>query len=286
MSKSTKIFARASALTGWPDCPRRGASRLFSREIKEAGFDLRQTPRGIAAPVGTSVHAGAALTLREKMATGKLAPLSTVLDCAVDGLHAEITGGVLWDKDTPGLGVAEKQVIKMATAYQTHIAPGIEPLTVEEKLEAETEFGVVLTGQSDVLARDAGGLRDLKTGKRNYSHAPQLGAYSLLVKSNGLAVDAAFIDFVQRVGITKPQPEPISTKYDLAQAETAALSILRHIHASLEVFRHGDPKRGTLPGDPWAFEANPSSMLCGDKYCPAWGTPFCVEHKKDEEPKP
>jgi hypothetical protein len=39
-----------------------------------------------------------------------------------------------------------------------------------------------------------------------------------------------------------------------------------------------------LPGDPWAFAANPSSMLCSAKFCPAYGSDFCTEHmKKDIE---
>ena len=63
----------------------------------------------------------------------------------------------------------------------------------------------------------------------------------------------------------------------VAQAETAASNILRHIAGDLETFRNGDPVRRILPGDPWAFQANPSSILCSPKYCPAFGTTFCHE---------
>jgi hypothetical protein len=53
----------------------------------------------------------------------------------------------------------------------------------------------------------------------------------------------------------------------------------------LTLFRQGDPGRYLLPGDPWAFPANPGSKLCSAKWCPAWGTTFCREHQpsKDEE---
>ncbi len=276
-------FVRASALTGWPDCPRRGAAKLFKAEIISAGYTLRETPRGIGATVGTAVHSGAALTLTEKMNTGSLAPLSAVTDCAVESYREGAAEGVLFDKETANSNAAEKQITQMVESYQRCVAPEIEPVIVEERLEADTGFGLILTGQSDVLAREPGKLRDLKTGKRNGLHTAQLGAYSLLSKSHGLDVNTACIDFVQRVGVTKPQPDPVITPYNIAACENAALNTLRHIKADLQVFREGNPALGILPGDAWAFAANPSSMLCSEKFCPAFGTNFCNEHKKEVE---
>jgi hypothetical protein len=277
-------FVRASALSGYPDCPRRGAARLFKPEILAAGFTLNETPRGIGATIGTAVHAGAALTLKEKMGHGSLAPISTVTDCAIESYREGAAEGILFDRETPASNVAEKQIVGMVSAYQRVIAPQIEPIIVEERLEAETDFGLILTGQSDVLAREPGKLRDLKTGKKRGNHRAQLGAYSLLSKSNGLDVNLACEDFVQRTTASKPQPEPVTYPHDLASAETAAISVLRHIAGDIKVFREGDREHGVLPGDPWAFAANPSSMLCSAKFCPAYGSDFCTEHmKKDIE---
>lgn len=271
---------RASALSGYADCPRRAAARLFRRDIETAGYTLRETPHGIGATIGTAVHAGAALTLREKAATGSLAPISAVEDCAIETYQTGAAEGVLFDHETPGGRDAERQVRRMVRAYQDVVAPQIEPLMVEERLEAVTPFGLVLTGQSDVLARETGRLRDLKTGKKRGHHKPQLGAYSLLARSNGHDARECCEDFVQRVGANKPQPDPLTFPHDIAAAETAAVNVLRHIADDLRVFRDGDAPNGVLPGDPWAFSANPASMLCSSKFCPAFGTDWCREHKE------
>jgi hypothetical protein len=166
----------------------------------------------------------------------------------------------------------------MVCAYHQVIAPDIEPIAVEQRLEAEVEPGIVLSGQPDVVAREPHRVRDLKSGaRRPSSAAPQVGGYALLARSHGLDIDSAAIDFIQRVRIDKPQPSPVSHPVPVAPAETAASNILRHIAGDLATFREGDPQRRILPGDPWAFMANPSSMLCSPKYCPAFGTDFCHE---------
>lgn len=276
-------FVRASALSNYADCPRRAAAKLFRREIEAGGYTLNETPRGIGATIGTSVHAAAALTLTEKMGVGHLAPLSTVTDCAVETYRETAREGVLFDRETPATQDAERQVIGMVEAYQRVLAPQIEPVAVEEALEADTPFGLVLTGHGDVLARDQNAVRDLKTGKRRGNHKPQLGAYSLLYKANGLPTETCAEDFLQRVGSKKPQPDPVTFAHDLSSAETAAISIMRHIADALESFRGGDDDLHILPGDPWAFPANPSSILCSPKFCPAHGTAWCREHMEKSE---
>jgi len=275
----TKI--RASALSSYSDCPRRAAAKLFKAEILAAGYDLRETARNIGATIGTAVHAAAAMTLREKMERGSPAPLSAATDCAVEEYRTIAEEGMMFDRETPTGNAAEMQIVRMVDTFQRAVVPETEPVIVEERMEADTGFGLVLTGQSDVLAREPGRLLDLKTGKRQSMHAPQIGAYSLLSKSHGLPVNEAAVKFIQRVPVSKPQPEPVTTPYALAQAENAAVNVLRHIHGDLKVFREGDETTGILPGDAWAFASNPSSMLCSAKWCPAHGTQFCTEHKKE-----
>jgi hypothetical protein len=86
----------------------------------------------------------------------------------------------------------------------------VTPLLVEERLEAEVAPGLVLVGKPDVVCREPTVLRDLKTGIRGPgSFAPQLGAYSLLARSNGIEIEHVVIDFVRRVAVGKPQPAPI-----------------------------------------------------------------------------
>lgn len=277
------VLVRSSSLSGYPDCPRRAATKLFHREIETAGYSLRTLPSNVGAAVGTGVHAAAALILKEKAATGGLPPLNVATDAAVEELRNAVDQGITWDKETPILNEAELQVGRMVQVYRHQVAPVVEPLIVEERLEAQVSPAIVLSGQSDVIAREPGRVRDLKGGKVMGMHAPQIGSYSLLARSNAIDVTDAVVDWIQRVPLKKPQPDAVTYRYDVSIAETAAVNVLRHIEGDLATFRNGDMERHLLPGDPWAFVANPSSKLCSAKWCPAHGTAFCREHAAVEE---
>ena len=284
------VIIRASALSGWPDCPRRGAARLFRREIVAAGFRLRRGPRTIGAAIGTAVHWAAKLSLDEKAKSGTLPPVSVATDAVAENLLTQIgESEIAYDGAAGGAyssGDAVRQALAMTRSYHRLVAPQIEPILVEERLEADIPGapGVVLSGQPDVVAREPHKIRDLKTGLRQRgSFAPQIGAYGLLVRTHLLDIALAAIDFLRRVKPGKPQPDPISNALDLTRAETAANNILRSIAADLATFRHGNAERRILPGDPWAFLANPSSVLCAAKWCSAHGTEFCHEWKVNDE---
>lgn len=268
---------RCSILPDYPDCNRRCAARLFWREITAAGHNLRRLPKGIGAAVGTSVHASAALTLKEKAAYGSLAPMDVVTDCAVETYRMQAQEELAFDRETPDGRVAEKQVIRMAEKFQECIRPDVEPILVEEKLEADTGFGVILDGHADLVAREPGRIRDLKTGKRLGVYTAQIGGYSLLARSNALEIEAADIDYLKRVPLGKEQPPVVTKATNLGIAEASALLTLKHIARSLELYREGDPDRHIEPGRPEAFLSNPSSYLCSPKYCSAFGTSWCQD---------
>ena len=269
---------RCSALTAYPDCNRRGAARLFWREISSMGFRLRSTPRGIGAAIGSAVHRAAEVILKEKAETGSLPPLTVAADCAAETLAESVREGVDFDRTTANRVEGEVTAVGMARAYHRVIAPTVDAILIEERLEAEVAPGLILSGTPDLVAREPHRIRDLKTSSRpGGSHAPQIGGYSLLARSHGLDIAEAAVDSIKRVSIGKPQPDPVSKPVAVAQAETAASNILRHIAGDLETFRNGDPARHILPGDPWAFQANPASILCSPRYCPAFGTTFCHE---------
>lgn len=276
-------IVRASSLSGYADCPRRAAARMLCAEIEASGHILRSLPHGIGAAVGTAVHAAAAVTLTARLRTGTLPPADDARDAARDALREAIAGEVVFDRDTPAPDAAEVQALRMADAWRDGIAPQVEPVAVEERLEAEALPGLVLSGQSDVIAREAGRVRDLKTGARRGHHRPQLGAYSLLARTHGIDVREAAEDFVARVAVKKEQPPAETHLHDVTGAEVAAMAVLRRIDADIRAFRVGDPERGIAPGDPWAFLANPMSKLCSDRWCPAWGTSWCREHRIKED---
>lgn len=283
MSEPTII--RCSSLAGYSDCPRRAAARLFRREIKAAGFVLRYLPRGIGALVGTAVHRGVAHVLGAKAKTGTLPARTVAIEASREAL-AEGVEGVEVQFDAPAgathnMRDAIDQTTRMSGVYVDTVAPTVNPVIVEERLEAEVEVGLVLSGQPDLICREPGAIRDLKTGVRMpASFAPQLGGYSLLSRSHGHRIERAAIDFVKRVNPSKPQPPPVTNEAVIAHAEAAASSILRQMAFDLDTFRHGDEARRIRPGDPWSWAANPSSMLCSAKWCPAFNTEFCHEGAK------
>lgn len=281
------VIVRASSLPAYPDCSRRSAGKLIPDEIKAAGYEIRNLRQGVGAAIGTAVHAAAKLTLDEKTKSGNLPPSDVATDIAVSYVNEALQAGVLYDKATLNLNDAQIQASRMARMYHAKVAPKIEPMFVEQRFEAVFVPGIILSGQSDVLAREPGKVRDLKTGQRESRHAAQIGAYSLLSRSHGYDIQEACVDFIPRVAAAKPQPEPTQTEYEVADSENAAVSILRHIEHDIKAFREGDASRGLLPQDPWAFPANPNSFLCSEKFCPFWGVTgggaFCKEWRPKKE---
>lgn len=253
---------RPYSLSSYMDCGRRAATKLFWREIADAGFTLRQLSAGIGAATGTATHAAMAYMLKEKMLTGELGNETEQDQRALDSLQEQINPGVTYDTTSPDLNTAQKQVLRQAKSYRLHIAPRLEPVAVERRFKAETN-GMELSGQPDVAAD---GVHDLKTGKLRSNH-PQYGAYSLLLRTHGIEVPRIVEDFVPRVPIKKPQPEPQQIIYDAAQCENVAMSLIRKLERDYKEFLE--------TGDPNTFLANPSSMLCSAKYCGAHGTNFC-----------
>lgn len=273
---------RTSSLSRWSECERKGATGLFRPIIIGFGFRLHSLGRGIGAIQGSTVHKAAAFGQTEKARTGALPPTSDVLDVARDELHEQSKLGAVQMDGPRGVthnwNDAMAQVVAMSTAYHQFIGPLTRPIIVETRFEAEIEPGLILSGQPDLICHEPHMVRDLKTGARPpASFVPQLGGYSLLARSHNLEIDAAAIDFVRKVGTKKPQPTPETRTANIADAETAAVAIVRSIAMAIDTFRHGDERRGIKPGDPWAFAANPACVLCSPKYCPAFDTDFCRE---------
>jgi len=274
------IVIRASYLSQYPDCPRRTAARIFRSEIEAAGFRLREVIRGVGAAIGSAVHTGAATILKEKARIGRMPSSDLGLDAARDQLRSMSHEGIVYDEMSRKLGDAEAAALRMTAIYRDTLAPFIDPMLVEERLEARAGAGLILSGQSDVIAREPGSIRDLKTGKSIGFNRPQIGAYSLLARARELNITRAVIDFIRRVGNRQEQPPPISIEHDVDEVESAAANVLRAMNNDFRAFREGDSRRQIQPGDPWAFLANPQSKLCSPDYCSAWGTDFCKEHAR------
>jgi len=245
------------------------AGRLFPMQLREWGFQIRQSVSHVGAAVGTGSHAGVANLLTEKMKTGRVTVSSESKDRGEAAFKEALAYGIEWDTVTPRSDIGVRQIIKTINAYAQHVAPRFDPVAVEQHLTQTTAAGNTLSGHID-LAVNA--IRDLKTGKFEGGNIVQYGAYSLLLRANGGESRYVAEDYIKRVKVDDPQPPPKETIYDVNVAEAAAANVIKRLERDYTEFME--------TGNPGAFLANPNSILCGERLCGAWGTEFCREHKK------
>lgn len=254
----------------YPDCNRRGAARIFQREIREAGYTLRELGRSVGASVGTATHAAVANAMGEKMWKGTLPPDSQAEDAGMAALKESIEREqVMWDTTTPNLNTAQKQVRRQYKVYRLTLAEELVPLAIERRIEIPTRRGNILSGQIDLTDE---GVRDLKTGTSKRGNMAQYGSYAMLRRAEGGHVDHIIEDFVARVAIDKPQPNPEAIHYDVDLSQRVAAQIINQVEEGYERFM--------VAGDNEVFTANPNSMLCMERWCPAYKTDFCEEWRQ------
>jgi hypothetical protein len=270
-SPEKAITIRVSTLPAYADCPRRAAAKSWRYMIENDGFNLRKLPNTIGAAIGSGVHAGAAYILVSKR-DGADAQIKDAQELSIIELRKQTAAGSLWDNTTSNQNTAERQTLRLTTQVNSDLAPTINPELVENRRKAVIAPGWELSGQSDTETTDAV-IRDWKTGAVLRQYQAQHGGYSLLRRSQGGTRPSRLImDHLKRVAIDRPQPPVMSVEYDISMAERAAWGTIKHIMRDIRAFLKS--------GDPWCFACNPMSMMCGDKYCPAWGTAFCEMGKK------
>lgn len=273
------ITVRPSTTSRWTDCARRQMAHAYPELLADAGYTLRQTPSSVGALIGTSVHVGGAAMLKEKLETGTIVTSDHAqgagLLAFVDELHKQ---EVAWDETTRNSNDAARQIQRMVSAYKVGVADKVTPTAVEQRLEAIFPVGngetVLISGQADNLCLFPAGPRDTKTGKMAGWNVSQYGCYSALARAHGNRVETCTEDFIKRVSPRQEQPQVVSKEFDRGDCERAAAGILGIMKHQITTFMD-DPRK-----DPWAFPANPNSMLCADKWCRAWGTKWCSAWKE------
>jgi hypothetical protein len=253
-------------LPSYPDCARRAAAKQLPQVITEAGFELRQTLPSAGAAVGTAVHKVEEVVMKARLENAT-ATLDDGLEQAMAGFDEETAPGCEWDDTTQNRNTAQQQIIRMAKSAAV-LWERLDPLAVEVELEADLGGGFKLTGHCDLITTD-GWVRDLKTGAMVRPYFHQLGGYSLLVRSKALlpAVNGLAIDFIKRTPLRRPQDAPVEQSYPVPACERAAYAVIQRIKREVVEFQGS--------GNPEVFVANPLSMMCTPKYCPAFGTGFC-----------
>jgi hypothetical protein len=260
------IEIHASTLPSYADCPRRSAAKAFGRLVTDAGYEFRKSPAGIGAAVGTAVHAAADHIMQEKIKTDVLGDIVNAIEIGVEGFKKEISDGVVWDTTTENQNSAEKQIIRLLGSFYSEVAPLIKPKSTEINYRAAIADGFELTGRIDLEDLDES-VHDWKTGSILKPYHGQMGTYSLLKKSVSLIPKELVIHYLPRVSIKKNYPGAQRIPYDRALCERAAWSILQIIIRDIKNFQRTQ--------NPWSFAANPMSMLCSEKFCPAYKTQFC-----------
>lgn len=281
LSVSASLTIRPSSLTTAADCPRRWAAHHLSDMLATAGYELRPSRAiHVGAAVGGAVHAAAGFTMATKKATGTLGNETEAIDRAEAEFDDRAQYGVTWDQATSDVSTAKRQITRMAKTYRRQVAPDLMPLLVEHRLVADVGDGWEISGQLDTLAGDPDDIiEDLKTGTTRRANGVQYATYAMLFRTHGYTVRRIAEDFIRRVPIAHTQPDVERIDIDLAPAIADAWELIEAIKHDTAEFqaRVADPHGRPAPN---AFRANPASMLCGERWCRAWGTDFCRAHRR------
>jgi len=119
-------------------------------------------PPRAALTVGKTVDRAVNANMISKI-VGKPATLEEVLAVTSDEFDKEITSTVLEEDEQPG--ELKDQAIQLSQLHFKHVAPTIEPVTVQEEFVIEMEGGYDVGGTMDLTDKD-GLIRDTKTAAR------------------------------------------------------------------------------------------------------------------------
>jgi hypothetical protein len=265
-----EIVIRASSLSELFDCGARWEAKYLR------GMRI---PSGGAAVIGTAVHKGTAVFDSARLTT-EPPSIEEAIATAADAVRKP-EQEVRWDDFRPSEAV--DIAAKLTMNYCNDIAPGFTYRKVEMKLNAfdvVAENGVKMrfTGHVDrqytqQLQPDmetAYGTLDFKTGKQVVKadgsvnvaiSAAQLGTYELLelmASKTELVphVLPAMIIAMPTAGKHQPQIKKVNNPRSLLIGNEQHKGL---IDIAAQIYKHG------------LFVGNPRSMLCGEKYCPAYG---------------
>lgn len=262
------IKIRASQTSGWNDCPRRGAARSYKELIEAAGYTVdgkANYVRCVAGSLGTAVHSGVSHALKQKM-SGIHTEIDDMIAVSNADFDAACDSGLSFDTITGRPSDGKIQIERLIKVYSSQILPKINPIMVEEFIQAELQDGTMLTAHPDVLENST--VRDLKTGREPYEYHAQLGCYSMLAKANNICQPTILIiDWLPRTAVSKGYVEPKSIIFNVEVCELEAKSTIKSITSQVTEFQK--------TGNPAAFPANCMSNLCSENYCPCIGTEFC-----------
>ena len=215
---------------------------------------------GTAAAIGIATHKSAEEDLNNKLSFCNLLPDESIADYAADSFE------LIWDTEDIELTKEEKedrfgvhdrakdQVIQLAELHHKDLAPTIDPLQIEERLELQVE-GVPLTlvGYADVIETD-NTIRDLKTrGKTPKATDAQddigLQFYSLIQDVKGYRPKELALDVL----VKTKQPKRVTVTSPAQKDHDATLG---RIERAAQIIQSG----AYMP-------AEPTHWKCSEKFC-------------------
>lgn len=263
MSSLPIIKVRASSLSSLFDCPARWAA---------THIEGKRTPGNSKSTLGKAVHASTAV-FDQGTLDGAGITIDEAAAAAVDTIHKPDEEVVWEDGSTPQ--EAERIAVSLHAKYCQQIAPQQTYRAVEvlcKDLEI-TDLGIALTGTTDRVRETAEGLAicDIKTGKaavgadgtvKTAGHAFQMGVYELLAEhASGERISGP----AQIIGLNTAKT-PASQRIGTGQIQ-GARELLLGDDETPGILEHAS--RLIHSG---SFYGNPKSMMCHERYCPAFST--------------
>lgn len=265
MADTPSLTVRASSWAGLFDCAYRweGIHLLKMRNVV-----------GLRAALGTAIHAGTAAFDTSRL-SGSGVTADDAAGVMVDKLHdPENEYNPLQDdltvKDAERIGIA------LTAKYCTEVSPRFDFVAVEmetKPLDIDCGGGTIvrLTGTMDRARIRKGaqgvGIADLKSGSAavqkgaavTKGHAAQVGTYELLYEHT---TGQKITDAAEIIGLkTKGTPEiATGTIVNAKRVMVGTDDQPGLIEFAAEMFKSG------------RFYPNPRSLLCGEKYCPRYGS--------------
>ena len=274
------IEIRASGLPNAMDCQRRWAGQLaldpksnFMPVLQKHGYVIERRGSGnnIGNLVGSAAHEGFGMYFQAKIDGYNF---ENIEQQAITKLRKDLSSEAnledIFDKKiTKDQATAEEQLKRIVAVYAPY-AETVQPKRVEFALESRPDplKPYIITGHPDRYDQ-SDDVHDMKFGSHCGPYEAQLGAYSLMMRSNGMPTRGLFVDWVPRKSIgARAKPLKLEViEYDKFAAENAAHHMIDETMTRIEKFKE--------TGNPWAFTANPNSNLCAKKWCSLWGTPMC-----------
>jgi CRISPR/Cas system-associated exonuclease Cas4 (RecB family) len=202
---------------------------------------------------GKCVHKGIEVNFSQKMDTFddlKLSDIQDVVSTEFEVQKAETE----WEDNDPGK--VKDETISLSTLYHKEVAPTIQPLMIEEKVEVDFD-GIKLLGFIDVVDSE-GYIRDTKTASKAPSPGEadkslQLTAYSAAYRAlNGFEETGVKLDYL----IQNKTPKTVTleakrNQKDIDRFTSIMSSVARAIENQI-------------------YYPNPTGFMCSDKMCGYW----------------